>query len=81
MIRKEEKLLYFFDRTAQLELKAKYESEQNVLAVIFLDNYEEITQNMDDTSKSQLNSQVTSVVTNWTSEYGLNLKRNSPERL
>ncbi|KKE78299.1 DHH family phosphoesterase [Bacilli bacterium] len=80
MIRKEEKLLYFFDRTAQLELKAKYESEQTVLAVIFLDNYEEITQNMDDTAKSQLNSQVTSVLNNWASEYGLYLKRTSQER-
>jgi len=80
MIRKEEKLLYFFDRTAQVELKAKYESEQTVLAVIFLDNYEEITQNMDDTAKSQLNSQVTSVLNNWASEYGLYLKRTSQER-
>ena len=80
IIRKEEKLLYFFDRTTQVELKAKYENDQTVLAFIFLDNYEEITQNMDDTAKSQLNSEVTSVLNNWANEYGLYLKRTSQER-
>ncbi|GIO23964.1 DHH family phosphoesterase [Oceanobacillus sp. J11TS1] len=80
VIKKEEKLLYFLDRTEHQVLKERYHNEQTVLAIIFLDNYEEITQNMDDTAKSQLNSQVTAVLNNWSSRYGLYLKRTSQER-
>ncbi|RKQ32955.1 DHH family phosphoesterase [Oceanobacillus halophilus] len=79
-IRKEERLLYFLNRTSQVELETRYQNDQTILAFIFLDNYEEITQNMDDTAKSQLNSEVTSVLNNWASEYGLYLKRTSQER-
>lgn len=80
VIKKEEKLLYFMDRTDQEALKQRYHNEQTVLAIIFLDNYEEITQNMDDTAKSKLNSQVTTILNNWSSHYGLYLKRTSQER-
>src|SRR5699024_9473762 len=54
--------------------------EKIVLAIIFLDNYEEITQNMDDTLKSQLNSKVTSVLNNWSNDYGIYMKRSSQDR-
>ncbi|MEC5425082.1 DHH family phosphoesterase [Virgibacillus sp. C22-A2] len=79
-IKKEERLLYLFDRTAQSELQTLYHNEKTVLAIIFLDNYEEITQNMDDTHKSQLNSQVTAVLNGWSTRNGLYLKRTSQER-
>src|SRR5699024_6667781 len=46
----------------------------------YLDNYEEITQNMEDTLKSQLNSKVTSVLNNWAHENGLFMKRTSQDR-
>ncbi|MFC3041064.1 DHH family phosphoesterase [Virgibacillus xinjiangensis] len=78
--KREERLLYLFDRTQQSRLQTMYDNEQTVLAIVFLDNYEEITQNMDDTLKSQLNSQVTSVLNNWAGQYGLYLKRTSQER-
>lgn len=80
VVKKEEKLLYFLDRTEHQKLKERYQNEQTVLAIIFLDNYEEITQNMDDTAKSQLNSQVTTILNDWSSRYGLYLKRTSQER-
>lgn len=79
-IKKAERLLYLFDRTAQAEIEKRYDDEQTILAIIYLDNYEEITQNMDDTSKSQLNSEVTSVLNNWAHSYGLYLKRTSQDR-
>ncbi len=78
--KKEERLLYFFDRTREIEIQALYEQEKTVLGIIFLDNYEEITQNMDDTAKSQINSQVTSLLNNWSKERGIYLKRTSQER-
>jgi len=79
-VKKDERLLYLFDRTAQSELQQLYRSDQTVLAIIFLDNYEEITQNMDDTHKSQLNSQVTARLNEWSKNHGLYLKRTSQER-
>ncbi|WP_029265862.1 DHH family phosphoesterase [Virgibacillus alimentarius] len=80
VIKKDERLLYLFDRTAQTEIENLYQNEQTVLAIIYLDNYEEITQNMDDTTKSQLNSKVTSVLNNWSHAYGFYLKRTSQDR-
>ncbi|HLQ72453.1 MAG TPA: hypothetical protein VK142_11660, partial [Bacillota bacterium] len=80
IIRKEERLLYMFDRTEQRELEVRYDNEQTILAIIYLDNYEEITQNMEDTLKSQLNSNVTSVLNNWAHENGLFMKRTSQDR-
>ncbi|WP_077702064.1 DHH family phosphoesterase [Virgibacillus dokdonensis] len=80
VVKKEERLLYLFDRTEQSELQIQYRNEQTVLGFIFLDNYEEITQNMDDTNKSRLNSQVTSVLNKWSKHHGLYLKRTSQER-
>lgn len=80
IIRREERLLYFFDVTEQVELQKQYEAERLVLAVIFLDNYDEITQGMDDQAKSQMNSHVTSILNKWANDYGIFLKRTSSDR-
>ena len=80
IIRREERLLYFFDVTEQIELQKQYEAERLVLAVIFLDNYDEITQGMDDQAKSQMNSHVTSILNKWAHDYGIFLKRTSSDR-
>ncbi|WLV24674.1 DHH family phosphoesterase [Aciduricibacillus chroicocephali] len=79
-IKREERLLYLFDRTKQAGIENRYYAEQTMLAIIYLDNYEEITQTMDDTMKSQLNSQVTAALNDWSHQYGLYLKRTSQER-
>src|SRR5699024_8741374 len=78
--KKDERLLYLFDRTEQKKVERWYQNDRTVLMIIYLDNYEEITQNMDDTLKSQLNSEVTSVLNNWSHEFGLYLKRTSQDR-
>ncbi|ALX49552.1 DHH family phosphoesterase [Lentibacillus amyloliquefaciens] len=79
-IKKDDRLLYLSDRTAQSEIQTRYNYEKTVIAIIFIDNYEEITQNMDDTLKSQLNSKVTSVLNQWSNDYGIYLKRSSQDR-
>ncbi|SFD70665.1 c-di-AMP phosphodiesterase, consists of a GGDEF-like and DHH domains [Lentibacillus persicus] len=79
-LKKDDRLLYLSDRTVQSEIQTRYNYEKTVIAIIFLDNYEEITQNMDDTLKSQLNSKVTSVLNNWSNDYGIYLKRTSQDR-
>jgi c-di-AMP phosphodiesterase-like protein len=79
-LKREERLLYFFDVTEQIEVERRYDEEQTVLSVIFLDNYDEITQGMDDQIRSNMNSKVTSVLNEWANEYGIFLKRTSSER-
>lgn len=78
--KKEERLLYFLDRTEKEQFKILYENQHPVLATIYLDNYDEITQNMDDTARSQINSEVTSILNEWSHKYGFFLKRTSQER-
>ncbi|MBM4761710.1 DHH family phosphoesterase [Bacillus sp. B15-48] len=76
----EEKLLYFFDVTEQMDIEKLYHDERTVIAYIFLDNYDELTQAMDDKTKSNLNSLVTSIINQWATENGVFLKRVSSER-
>lgn len=80
VIKRDERLLYFFDITEQIEIKKLYEEERTSLGIIFLDNYDELTQGMDDQVKSNLNSQVTSMLNSWAQEYGIFIKRTSSEK-
>lgn len=80
IVKKDERLLYFWDRTEQMDIEELYKKEQTVLAFIYLDNYEEITQNMADTVKSELNTFVTSILNDWAERYGIYLKRTSQDR-
>src|SRR5690625_1628806 len=79
-IKQSERLLYLFDQTSEHYIKNLYDEEQTVLAIVYLDNYEEITRNMDDSVKSQLNSDVTSTINKWAQAHDLYLKRTSQDR-
>ncbi|TQR20135.1 DHH family phosphoesterase [Psychrobacillus vulpis] len=76
----EEKLLYFFDITEQVEIESLYYGDRTVIGVLFIDNYDEIAQGMDDQTRGQLNSIVTSCVNNWGAQYGIYVKRISSDR-
>ncbi|WP_174734666.1 DHH family phosphoesterase [Mesobacillus harenae] len=76
----DERLLYFFDVTEQTEIEKLYREERTVIAIIFLDNYDELTQGMEDQTRSSLNSLVTSLLNNWAMNNGVFLKRISSER-
>lgn len=80
VIKPKEKMLYFIDISEQMKVARKQEEEQTVLSIIYLDNYDDLTQGMDDQTRSHLNSMVTSLLNNWAKEYGLFLKRISSER-
>ncbi|WP_019720268.1 DHH family phosphoesterase [Heyndrickxia coagulans] len=80
VLKLEERLLYFFDITEQAEVEQLYEDERTVIAIIYLDNYDEVTQGMDDQSVSNLNSLVTSILNKWTMEFGLFFKRISSDK-
>jgi cyclic-di-AMP phosphodiesterase len=80
ILKRDERLLYFFDVTEQSEIEKMYHDERTVIAIIFLDNYDELTQGMDDQMRSSLNNMVTSILNKWANDNGVFLKRVSSER-
>lgn len=76
----EERLLYFFDVTEQAEIEKLYQNERTAIAIIFLDNYDDLTQGMDDQMRGSLNNLVTSILNKWANDNGIFLKRISSER-
>ena len=79
-VRREEKLIYFFDVTEQTHIEKMYEDQRTVLAVIYLDNYDEVTQGLDDQQRTNITSHVTAILNSWALKYGMYLKRVSSER-
>lgn len=71
----EESCLYFFDITDEVQTNELYEESKPIIATLFLDNYDEFTQNMNDTQRSEINSMVTRVISRWASEYNIYFKR------
>ncbi|RUL49447.1 DHH family phosphoesterase [Lysinibacillus antri] len=78
--KQEEKLLYFFDVTEQLKIESQYYADRTVLAILFIDNYDEITQGMDDQTRSLTNTVVTSIVNDWAFTHGIYAKRINSDR-
>src|SRR5699024_1993070 len=79
-IKREDRLLYLFDYTEHVQTKVLYEENKSAIAIIYLDNYDEITTNMEDALKSKLNSAVTSVLNEWALAHDMYLKRTSQDR-
>lgn len=75
-----EKLIYLFDVTEKVEIESLYYSDRTVLGIILIDNYDELSQAMDDQRKSKLNSLVTSLVTTWGKDNGVYIKRIASDR-
>ncbi|MCE5039036.1 DHH family phosphoesterase [Staphylococcus auricularis] len=67
-------ILYFFDITEEVETRDLYEDSKPIIATLFLDNYDEITQNMNDTQRSEINSMVTRIISRWAQEYNIFFK-------
>ncbi|WP_078556374.1 DHH family phosphoesterase [Bacillus alkalicellulosilyticus] len=80
VIKQDERLLYFFDVTEKEETRELYQEEQTVIALIFLDNYDEVTQGLDDQVLSKLISQVTSSLNKWANEYDFFIRRMASDR-
>lgn len=76
----EEKLLYFFDVTEQVEMESLYYADRTALGILLVDNYDELSQSMDDQTRSQLNSRITSLVNEWAAEFGIFVKRIASDR-
>ncbi|PIC63407.1 hypothetical protein CSV79_11880 [Sporosarcina sp. P13] len=76
----EEKLLYLFDVTERMKIQSLYYADRTTIGILLVDNYDELTQTMDDQTRSQMNSLVTSLINEWADENGIFVKRISSER-
>ena len=76
----EEKLIYLFDVTERMKIQTLYYADRTTIGILLVDNYDELSQTMDDQTRSQMNSLVTSLVNQWADEYGIFVKRISSER-
>lgn len=79
-LKRSERLLYFTDITDILEIKKQYYNEKTVLGLIFLDNYDEVTQGLEDQVRSTINNETTTVIKTWATQHGIYLRRTASDR-
>ncbi|WDF82633.1 DHH family phosphoesterase [Lacticaseibacillus pabuli] len=68
-------VIYMMDVTPYAKIEEQAEDQKVVIGQIFLDNFDEVTQSLDDQLVSNLNNYVTTELTNWATEFGLFVKR------
>ncbi len=79
-VESDERLLYFTDITDYHILKRNYQAEKVAFGIVHLDNLEEISQVMDDQSRSKMMTSVTESISDWALEYGIYLRRVSSDK-
>lgn len=62
-------MLYFTDLTELYHVRDEYIRSRPVVAIIYVDNYEELIKNMPETAISAMNAQIDEVVTKWASGF------------
>lgn len=80
LVRHEEYLLYFRDITEHKELASRYHREKAALAIIHLDNLDEIGQVMDEQSRTLLSTSVAGVINDWANKHRIYLRRISSDK-
>ncbi len=76
----ETNVLYFLDITDKVETDELFEESKPVIGTIFLDNYDEITQNMSDANRTEMNSMMTTAINTWAEENNVFVKRYSSDQ-
>lgn len=76
----DERLLYLLNATEEKAFKKKYEQEKTAVGFIYLDNYDEVTQGLDDQIRSKLLAHVTESLNQWSKEHDILIRRTSSDR-
>lgn len=79
-IQRDLRSVYFMDVTEYATLKNEYEDARPVLGWLFLDNYDEIVQGLDDRGVSGFDSLLTTYFSNWGRQHSIFYKRVSDDR-
>lgn len=67
--------LYFFDITDKVEIEQLYDEAKPIIGILFLDNFDEITQNMADAQRTEINSMMSTEINKWAEENNVYIKR------
>lgn len=67
-------IVYLLDITHYAEIQKQYDDSRLVIGQIFIDNYDEVTQSMNDTNISNLSNYITNELSSWASQMGMFLK-------
>ncbi len=67
-------VVYLLDITHYAEIQKQYDDFRLVIGQIFIDNYDEVTQSMNDTNISNLSNYITNELSSWASQMGMFLK-------
>ena len=62
-------VLYFSDLTMLYQVRDEYIRSRPVVSIILLDNYEELTKNLNESAISSLNARLNDVIMEWTENY------------
>ncbi|RKD22892.1 hypothetical protein BEP19_11695 [Ammoniphilus oxalaticus] len=80
LVHAEERLLYFTDVTEFRELELRYHQEKVVFAIIHLDNLDEVSQVMDEQSRSLMLTNVTGAIKEWAQKYKIYLRSTASDK-
>lgn len=74
LIQSDINVVYLLDITHYAEIQKQYDDSRLVIGQIFIDNYDEVTQSMNDTNISNLSNYITNELSSWASQMGMFLK-------
>ena len=74
------RMIYLTDITEYASIEEKYHEEQIVFGQIFLDNFSEVSQSLNDRRKSNLNNFVTNQLSSWAIHNNIFMKRVDDDR-
>ena len=76
----EHKALHLIDITKERQLQKRVEEKTPVIGILFLDNYDDVTQNMSEALKSELNNTITNTINDWANRHNVYIRRFSQDR-
>lgn len=68
-------MLYFQDQTELLQVRDEYIRSRPMIAIVLIDNYDELTNNLPDAMISSLNARLNTYINEWADRYGGLLRR------
>lgn len=74
LVQKRYRVIYLMDVTKYEQISKRFKQEQSFLGNIYLDNYDELIQGMNDSNVSNLHNYVTSEISKWAQENQLLMK-------
>ncbi len=72
--------MYLFDKTDETEFRTLYQSERADVAVISIDNYDEVLQRVTDIEEQSVNSQIRTIINEWGAEGHAMVKKTDRDR-